>query len=309
MRQFYAVTEDLIKSAHTTLPAELVIGSTEITVPNVAQFRANKYILLSEEGTERAELHLITEISTTLNKITIAAPGTKFTHYEDEPLVQFDYNQRRFYKWSALSEDWSHVAVESPRDIAVDCPLGTLFEDADGTPEDKYCATYYNAFTEVGTEPDDAKSVLGTETANLCSIMQVRVAAGWRDNYNIPDSVIDEARQDAQGEVWAALREKYTFPITRKSSFLRRIVVDMAVGILFTNEYGKEVQNIAVDGYAKQEDARKRLDKLASGLYTLYDEIEEEDQASSDRGSVKFYPDDSTEDEDDERIFSIGDKF
>ena len=309
MRQFYAVTEDEIKSAYTTLPANLAIGSTEITVTNVSQFRANKYILLSKEGTERAELHLISSVNETNNKIVIPSPGTRFTHYKDEPLVQFNFNKRRLYKWSTLSNDWYHIAVESPRDIAVDCPLGTLFEDADGTPADKYCATYFNSYTSVGTEPDDAKSVIGTDSTNLCSIMQVRKAAGFEDNYNIPDSVIDEVRQEAQGEVWAALHKRYTFPITRKSSFLRRIVIDMAVGMLLLDEYGSEVENVAKDGYKKIEDARKRLGKLADGTYSLYDEEEDETQSQSERGTVDFYPDNTTEGEDDERIFSMGDKF
>jgi len=82
----------------------------------------------------------------------------------------------------------------------------------------------------------------------------------------------------------------------------------MAVGFLFIDEYGLDVQNVAKDGYKRLEDARIKLNQLAEGVYVLYDEEEGSDQALSSRGTVGFYPDDNTEN-DDERIFSIGMKF
>ena len=309
MRQFYAPTEDLIKSAHTVFTSDIAAGEMTIPVENTAQFTASKYLCLSKEGIERAELIRITDIDATAKTLTIESPGTKFAHYKDEPAVQFDYNQRRLYKRASEEHSWAHVSVESPKDIAVDCPLGTLFENASGESTDRYAITYYNSFTEVGTFPDDAKEIVGTTTTNLVSLQQIRVAAGFEDNFHLSDSKIDEIRQDAQGEVWAALRKKYTFPITKKSSFLRRIVIDLSVGMLYLDEYGTEVQNVALDGEKKCESARKRLDKLATGKYTLYDEVEEENQGTAEVGTPSFYPDDTTEDEDDERIFEIGMEF
>jgi phage gp36-like protein len=308
MRQFYAPTEDVIKSAHTTLSADLSASSTTINVKNTAQFEANKYVCLSAEGDERAELRLISSVSAANKTITVSS-ATRFTHYKDEAIVQFDYNQRLLWKYNATTGQYAQVAGESPKDIAVDCPLGTLLEDSDGEATDKYKATYYNEETHVGTDLDDSEEVIGTGSTNLVSIELIRKSAGFKENYAIPDSRIDEARQDAQGEVWSALHMRYTFPLTRNSSFLRKIAEDLAVGLLFIDEYGLEVQNVAKDGYKRLEDARSRLDKLAKGIYTLYDEAEDEVQAQADRGTVSFYPDDSTEGEDDERIFAIGDKF
>ena len=83
----------------------------------------------------------------------------------------------------------------------------------------------------------------------------------------------------------------------------------MTVGTLFIDEYGLDVQNVAKDGYKRLEDARVRLLKLAEGEYTLYDESEEEDQALSTRDTIDFYPDNSTDGEDDERVFKMGMKF
>jgi hypothetical protein len=83
----------------------------------------------------------------------------------------------------------------------------------------------------------------------------------------------------------------------------------MAVGYLFIDEYGMDVQNVALDGYKRLEEARGRLQKLIDKEYVLYDEDEDSDQATSDVGTPSFYPDDTTEDEDDERVFSMGMKF
>ena len=138
MRQFYVPTEDNIKSVRTELSEDIATSTMAIPVKNPAQFRANKYLCITREGTERAELILITSVDKTNKILNLESPGTSFAHYEDEVCVQFDYNQRRLYKWSDLSDDWYHIPVESPRDIGVDNPKGTLFEDGDGGPEDKY---------------------------------------------------------------------------------------------------------------------------------------------------------------------------
>lgn len=308
MRQFYAPTEDVIKSAHSVLTSDVASGATSIPVKNTAQFEVNKYLCISAEGNERAELKLISEIDADAKTITVSSV-TRFTHYKDESVTQFDYNQRLLYKYDSVTQTYIQVAGESPKDIAVDCPLGTLLEDSNGVAGDKYKATYYNEETTQGTSLDDSEEVIGTGSTNLVSIEIIRREAGFRDNFAISDARIDEARVEAQGEVWAALHRKYTFPLTRKSSFLRRIVTDLAVGWLFIGEYGAEVQNMARDGYKRLEDARVRLDKLAKGFYTLYDEEEEEEQTLADRGTISFYPDDSTEDTDSERMFSVEDKF
>lgn len=314
MRQFYAPTEDIIKSARSWFASDHSAGVTELTFKNVAQMEANKYICLGREGDETSELKLITEVDSDNNTVTIDS-ATIFPHYKDSSVTQFDYNQRKLYYRATSDDSWIHVASESPKNIAVDVPLGTLFEHSSGEATYQYCCTYYNSTTATETSTDDAEVVGSTSSStNLCSIQQIRVSAGWQDNFYISDSRIDEARQEAQGEVWASLRKRYSFPITKNSSFLRRIVIDMAVGLLYIDEYGADVQNVALDGYKKIEDARERLMKIAEGEYTLYDESEDEDQTLSTRDTVVFYPDETTDEDanpedDDYRRFSMGMKF
>jgi len=307
MRQFYAPTEDFIKSAKSFISADIAAGVTEVVLENAEGFSAGNYICLGREGDETSELKRITVVST--NTLTLASV-TIFPHYDGGQVMQFDYNQRKLYYRALATDAWSHVSADSPVDIGVNAPEGTLLEDTSGVSTYQYCSTYYNEQTLDETSTDDAEVVVATASSrNLCSIQRIRDAAGWADNFYVPNSQIDTARQDAQGEIWAALRKIYTFPLTKYSSFLTRVVVDMAVGYLFIDEYGLDVQNVAKDGYKRLETARGMLQKLVDKDYVLYDEDEEEDQALSETGTPSFYPDDSTEDEDDERVFSMGMKF
>lgn len=313
MRQFYAPTEDIIKSAHGFFGQDHAANVTTIVLKNTSQFEAGKYICLGREGDETSELRLISTVDSSTN-ITVAL-ATTFPHYIDQPTTQFDYNQRVLYSRATSAGAWVEVGADSPKNIAVDSPLGTLFEDAAGTSATQYICTYANVFLETETLQADAKVVVGTASStNLCTIQQIRNAAGWQDNYYISNPRIDEVRQQVQGEVWAALRNRYTFPLTRNSGFLQRIVVDMSVGYLFIDEYGQRVQNVALDGNKRLSDARTLLQGLAEGSYTLYDDVLGTDQPLSPRDTIKFYPDDTTNEDNnpengDERVFSMGMKF
>ena len=313
MRNFYAPIEDIIKTAKSEFSTDINAGVTTISLKNTTGLTVNKYIVLGRIGDETSELK---KIATIVDGVSITVDSaTLFPHYVGNYVTQLDYNQRKLYSRATAADSWVEVISTSPKAIIVDSPLGTLFEDADGTSTTQYISTYYNSSLIIETNQDDAEIVYGTESStNLCTIQQIRISAGWQDNYYVPDSRLDEARQQAQGEVWASLRKKYTFPLTRNSRFLERIVIDMAVGYLFIDEYGKDVQNVALDGYRRIEEARERLDQIATGAYTLYDEIEDEDQSLSSTGTVGFYPDATTDEDanpenDDERMFSVGMKF
>lgn len=307
MRQFYAPNEDFIKSAKSWIASDVSAGDGTVTLKNATDYEASKYICLGREGDETSELIRISSI--TGNVVTLAS-NTVFAHYADAPVTQFDYNQRKLYYRAASADAWTHITADSPVDIGVNAPEGTLLEHTAGTSAYEYIATYYDSNGLTETDTDDAEVVVATTAStNLCSLQRIREAAGWEDNFYVSDTRIDEARSDAQGEIFAALRKIYTFPLTKYSSYLTRIVVDMAVGYLFIDEYGMDVENVAKDGYRRLDEARARLEKLTNKEYVLYDEDEDSDQAQSETESPSYYPDDTTEDEDDERVFSMGMKF
>jgi hypothetical protein len=267
-------------------------------------------LCLGQYGDETAELIKIVGLSEANRTVTIET-ATTYPHYQKDAVYQFLYNKRRFYRWNASINSYEHLSSEgSPKEIEVDNPQGTFFEDSEGTQADKYKATYLNVTDGVETSPLDAKEIYGGGVStDLISLFRIRYSAGFKENWSIEDSYIDQYRQDAQGEVWAALRVRYSFPLTKNSSFLRNIVRDMAVGFIWLDQYAGNPTKIA-SAEQRLKEARERLNGLAIGTYTLYDEDTATDQAETGKGGgLSYYPDASTADTDDDRLFELKDEF
>jgi hypothetical protein len=94
MKVLQAPTEDFIKRDRTKLAADVAAGSSIVTtMENATTYRVNDYVVLGVEGSLQAELCQITAI--TGQAVTLAT--VLFPHKTDEPVVQYRYNQRKFY--------------------------------------------------------------------------------------------------------------------------------------------------------------------------------------------------------------------
>jgi len=309
--QFNAVLEpDVAVTERSEIREDIAAGVTTIPVKNASKFATNKYLCIGQYGDETSELIKIVGTSEANRTVTIET-ATTYPHYLNDAVFLFLYNQRRFYRWNTATNNWEHLSSEgSPKDIEVDNPQGTFFEDSEGTQANKYKATYLNVVDNVETSPLDAKEIYGGgASTDLISLFRIRYSAGFRENFSIEDSYIDQYRQDAQGEVWAALRNRYTFPLTKYSSFLRNIVRDLSVGFIWLDQYAGNAVKIK-SAEERIASARERLKGLASGLYQLYDEDTATDQAETGRGGgLSYFPDGTTDDTDDERIFTLSEEF
>jgi len=309
--QFNAVLEpDVAVTERSEIREDIAAGVTTIPVKNASKFATNKYLCIGQYGDETSELRKIVGTSEANRTVTIET-ATTYPHYLNDAVFLFLYNQRRFYRWNTTTNSWEHLSSEgSPKDIEVDNPQGTFFEDSEGTQANKYKATYLNVVDNVETSPLDAKEIYGGgASTDLISLFRIRYSAGFRENFSIEDSYIDQYRQDAQGEVWAALRNRYTFPLTKYSSFLRNIVRDLSVGFIWLDQYAGNAVKIK-SAEERIASARERLKGLASGLYQLYDEDTATDQAETGRGGgLSYFPDGTTDDTDDERIFTLSEDF
>jgi len=309
--QFNAVLEpDVSITERSELRSDIAAGVTEIPVQNASKFVGNKYLCLGQYGNETSELRKIVSLSEGDRTVTVDI-ATTYPHYQDDPVFQFLFNKRKFYRWNTTINAWEHLSSEgSPKDVEVDNQQGTFFEDSEGTQDNKYKATYLDVAGSVESSILDAKEITGGGlSTDLISLFRIRYSAGFRENYSIEDSYIDQYRQDAQGEVWATLRNRYTFPLTKNSAFLRNIVRDLTVGSIWLDQYaGNDVKIKSAEERIKE--ARERLKGLADGTYILYDEVTDADQTETGKGGgLSFYPDDSTDDTDDERIFELKDEF
>jgi len=309
--QFNAVLEpDVAITERSGLRSDIAAGVTEIPVKNASKFAGNKYLCLGQYGNETSELRKIVNLSESDRTVTVDT-ATTYPHYQDDPVFQFLFNKRKFYRWNTISGSWEHLPSEgSPKEIEVDNPQGTFFEDSEGTQSHTYRATYLNVAGSVESSIEDAKSITGGGlSTDLISLYRIRYSAGFKENYSIEDSYIDQYRQDAQGEVWAALRNRYQFPLTKYSSFLRNIVRDLAVAFIWLDQYAGNTEKIR-SAEERARASRGRLRGLADGTFILYDEDTDSDQAETGRGGgLSYFPDENTDDTDDERIFKLADEF
>jgi hypothetical protein len=308
---FNAVLEpDIATNERSALRNNLVAGNTVIPVENARKFEADNYLCILEFGKETAELRKILSVNEAARTVTVEI-ATIYPHYQGDTVIQFLYNKRGFYRYNTITLAYEQLTAEgSPKEIEVDNPQGTYFEDSDGTQSDKYKATYLNVAKGVETSLLDAKEIYGGGVStDLISLYRIRYSAGFKENYAIEDNYLDQYRQDAQGEIWAALRLRYQFPLTKNSSFLRNIVRDLAVGMIWMDQYSGNSEKIRV-GLERMKEARGRLKGLANGTYTLYDEALDVEQTETGKGGgLSFFPDENTEDTDDERIFTLNQKF
>ena len=308
---FNAVLEpDVAITERSEIRTDIAIGVTEIPVANASKFEGNRYLCLGQYGEETSELKKITDVDETARTVTVDT-ATTYPHYKGDAISMLLYNKRKFYRWNTVSESWEHLSSEgSPKEIEVDNPQGTFFEDTEGTQANIYRATYLNVASSVETSILDAKSIMGGgASTDLISLYRIRYSAGFSENYSVEDSYLDQYRQDAQGEVWAALRLRYTFPLTKASSFLRNIVRDLAVGFIWLDQYSGNAVKVK-SAEERAANARKRLSGLADGTYILYDEDTATDQAETGRGGgLSYFPDENTDDTDDERIFTMHDEY
>ena len=309
--QFNAVLEpDVAITERSELRSDIAAGVTEIPVKNASKFTGNRYLCMSQYGNETAEWRKIVSLSEADRTVTVDT-ATTYPHYQDDPVFQLLFNKRKFYRWNATAGTWEHLSSEgSPKEIEVDNPQGTFFEDTEGTQSHIYRATYLDTAGGVESSTEDAKSITGGGlSTDLISLYRIRYSAGFKENYSIEDSYIDQYRQDAQGEVWAALRNRYQFPLTKYSSFLRNIVRDLSVAFIWLDQYAGNAEKIR-SAEERARASRERLRGLADGTFILYDEDTDSDQAETGRGSgLSYFPDSGTDDTDDERIFKLADEF
>jgi len=155
---FNAVLEpDVAITERSELRSDIAAGVTELPVKNASKFEGNKYICIGQMGNETAELKKIVSLSEADRTVTVDT-ATIYPHYQDDPTFQFLYNKRKFYRWNATAGTWEHLSSEgSPKEIEVDNPQGTFFEDSEGTQSNIYRATYLSVADSVESSVLDAK--------------------------------------------------------------------------------------------------------------------------------------------------------
>lgn len=297
MKGFFAPTQDAILTEQTYLTADVAAAATSIAVKNTDNFAANKYIVVGRLGEEGTEL---VKIKTVTDKTHLELDSAlSFAHKANDPVTKIRYNQRKFYR----STDGGTVYnLLETKDIEVDNPSGTYFEDTTGLDSYYYKATYYNSQEVFESALADSDAMSGTP--HDVGLDEIREEAGFKNNPYVTDNLIYQKRDEAESEVDAIIDIPSPTP-----TIVKQIIRDLAAGRLLVKDYGVGAADTTKDGYAKLKDARALLKQIADGELRIDDVVSQE-------GTGKFYYRDydsyadRTEDEiEDDSKFSIHQEF
>ena len=265
-----APTESSVLGELTYLSADVSANSSSITVENADGFSADDYLVIEKIGTEQAELRQIGSISGTTITLTSAV---SFNHKNRIQVQKIYYNQRKFYSSSSKTGTYQAIPNGNPKDIEVDRPDGTFFEDDNGTSSTWYKATYFNSTTSTETSLDDAIPTQASQSNHYVSIYEIRKQAGFEEAYGITPELINEYRQEAENEFEGRIASVYSTPLSSKPKIGRQIVKLLAAGNLLLKEYGIEADiETSKSGARMIERANSLIDQILDGKLKLIDD-------------------------------------
>lgn len=244
MKVLLAPTEDFIKSVRTQLSAGVSAGSSAVVpVSNVAGLAVNDYVVVGLEGSQQAELCQITAISGE----SITVDLLKLGHLQDDPVVKYRYNKRKFYGSTVQAGPFTELtSYGSPTGIMVDAPQGTTLEYTGGEGYIYFKSTYYNSTDTTESNLADANTVLADESKRYCSIYAIRKQGGLTNNPYLTDGFIETYRKRAENEVNSYLNARYILPLTNSSGvaeipfMVENMTVLLAAGYMDYQELGSD---------------------------------------------------------------------
>jgi len=291
MKTILFPTDQSIKRERTNVTANTAPGNgVVLPVANSSGYAVNDFIVIGPEGSEQAELCKVTAVTTQ----TLTLATMKLVHYTDEPIVKYQYNQRKFY--GSLTASGSYVELTSygsPADILPGDPQGNYLE-YDGTEGYAYFkSTYYNTVTTDETDLADAEAVAGDDSTRYCSIYAIRKQTGLTNNPFITDAQIEVYRKRAENEIDSYLNAKYVLPLINSSGtqeipfMVENLATLLAGGYMDYQEFGADGQGVKWLG-----EARAILKQLQSpGGQQLLGSDRLEMQTRTNSNGIMSYPD------------------
>lgn len=123
----------------------------------------------------------------------------------------------------------------------------------------------------------------------------VRVASGFNNTTNIITGTMTTYIADADSVIDAAVGDRYLLPLSATPQIIETISRHITVGLLYSNEYGEETENLDKGWKNRLDWAMEQLEKIKEGKLKLYDTDGSEITRSS-HFNPAFYPDDDSSD-------------
>lgn len=253
-------------SEKTRLAGDTVVGATSLTVQNNNGIVPNLFLLIGLEGAEKSEIRAV---SAATGATLITTLALSFEHFYNDPVTVLFGNQIKVYR--APNVDGNKPADNAFLYLAtvdIEADQGTTtYTDPSGSSAWWYKSTYFNSLLTLETSLADTIAVRGGGFGNYVSIDAIRQEAGFKNNVNVTDSLIDEKRQTAQDEVNSSLYGVYAVPFAAPNGIIKNITLMIAVMYLHVAKFGAYDEDSAVG--RKIDMALNQLERLKSGQLVL----------------------------------------
>jgi hypothetical protein len=195
----------------TILTEPTSVGVTTLYVKNSQGYSNSQYIIISEQGNEKAEIKQINAAVSNDLQLTVAA--TEYSHNEGDPVYYARYNQIKIYKASTLTGTY---ALLTTQDIDVDNhDLITVYDDTTGLSTDYYKISYYNSQTTLESSLSDPIPGGGISTSTVRYITDQVLKEAQDDNEALTDRAeildwMNECQSDIKGRKrkWSFLYDR-----------------------------------------------------------------------------------------------------
>jgi phage gp36-like protein len=260
---------DLNRLELTSLDADTAIGATTALLQNVQNITANSYLVIGAPG-EGAEM---VQVASVAGNVATFLSALKQAHSRFEVVRRLFGNQHKIYRAAnvngAQPADGSFALVSGGTiDIDPD-QAQTLFTDSNGSSDYWYKAVFYNSTSTLSTDLSQAQAARGNGYGIYCSVESIRQAAGFENNRNISDALIDEMRQAAQSYIDGRLSARYTVPFNPVTRHISHLTRQLAAGYLLVDQYGSFTSSDTNNGQAKIDSVIAMLDGIAEGTQGL----------------------------------------
>ena len=253
------------------LDADSTAGATSIILQNTAGFLTTAPIVIGQLTAQTSEPATVSAVP---NATSLTVSALTLVHKRFETVTQLFGNSVNIYRASnvdgTLPADASFTLLTN---VTLDYNSATTsYTDAIGSSAYWYKFTYYNSTSSTETSLADSIAQRGGGYGHYCSVADVRTEAGFENNANISDAVVDSRRIDGEQEINGELYEVYTLPFTAPIPHqIQQVNRLLAAGWLLLKEYGVMTSGGSHDGEAKLNEARGILSKIKSREITLTD--------------------------------------
>lgn len=251
--------------AQTTISQAAAAAASSLSVTNCAAFTTGSLVLVGAPGSNSAELNTAGTLSsdTTLP----LASTTKLPHSPGEVASMLFGNQLKIYS----APDIGNTGIAPPDNtftllttINIDPTMAyTTYTDSAGGSTTWYKFTYFNSTSSAGTAIADSVATRGDTGLNYCSLDEIRNKAGFKNNNNIGDGLIDEKRQAAQTVINGALLPVYVFPLPQPTNpIIAELARNLAASYLTQDVYRTTNAQMLAQGEKDEQDALTDLNDL-----------------------------------------------